>query len=58
MELPKLGIRNIYLLKPKWLKMNIMKAHLKGACPKKDLLRLEDHEGIRKNMKIVYLEKR
>jgi hypothetical protein len=27
-------------------------------CPQKDILMLEDHEGIRKNMEIVHLEKR
>jgi hypothetical protein len=35
MELPKLGIMNIYLLKPKWLKLNTGKAHLKGGMPSK-----------------------
>jgi hypothetical protein len=39
--------------------MNTMKAHSKGECPQKDLLRLEDYEGVRrKKMKIVHLEKR
>jgi hypothetical protein len=35
MELPKLGIRNIYLSKPKWPKMNTGKAHSKRECPSK-----------------------
>jgi hypothetical protein len=55
MELSKL-IWNIYFFKPKWPEMNIGKVHSKGECPQKDLLRLEDHEGVRKNMKIVHLE--
>jgi hypothetical protein len=58
MELPKLGIRNIYLLKPKWPERNTGKAHLKGECPRKDILILEDYERVRKNMKIIHLEKR
>jgi hypothetical protein len=58
MELPKLGIRDTYLFKPKWSELNTGKAHLKGECPRKDILMLEDHEGIRKNMEIVHLEKR
>jgi hypothetical protein len=58
MELPKLGIRNIFLFKPKWPEMNTGKAHLKRECPQKDLLMLEDHEGGRKKMKIIHLEKR
>jgi hypothetical protein len=48
MELPKLGIMNIYLFKPKWPEMDTEKAHSKGECPQKDLLRLEDHEGVKK----------
>jgi hypothetical protein len=48
MELPKLGIRNTYFFKYKRPEMNIGKAHLKGECPQKDLLMLEDHEGGRK----------
>jgi hypothetical protein len=28
--------------------MNTGKAHLKGECPQNDLLRLKDHEGVRK----------
>jgi hypothetical protein len=48
MELPKLGIRNTYLLKPKWPERNTGNAHLKGECPQKDILMLEDHEGVRK----------
>jgi hypothetical protein len=58
MELPKLGIRDTYLFKPKWLQMNTGKAHLKGECPPKDILMLEDHEGVRKNMKTIHLEKK
>jgi hypothetical protein len=58
-ELSKLGKRRyIYLLKPKWPKMNTGKAHLKGECPRKDILILEDYERVRKNMKIIHLEKR
>jgi hypothetical protein len=38
--------------------MNTGKAHLKGECSQKDILMLEAHEGGRKNMKIVHLEKR
>jgi hypothetical protein len=30
MDLPKLGIRDTYLFKPKWLKRNTEKVHLKG----------------------------
>jgi hypothetical protein len=48
MDLPKSGIRDTYLFKPKWLKMNTEKVHLKGECPLKDILRLEDQEGVRK----------
>jgi hypothetical protein len=58
MELPKLGIMNTYHFKPKWLELNIGKAHLKGECPRKDILMLENHERVRKNMEIVHLEKR
>jgi hypothetical protein len=58
MELPKSGIKNIYLFEPKWPEMNTGKIHLKGECPQKNLLMLEDHEGGRKNMKTVHLEKR
>jgi hypothetical protein len=35
MDLPKLGIRNTYLFKPKWLKRNTKKVHLKGGMPPK-----------------------
>jgi hypothetical protein len=49
MDLPKLGIRNTYLFKPKWLKRNTGKFHLKRECSQKDILRLEDQEGVRKN---------
>jgi hypothetical protein len=45
MELPKLRIMNIYLLKCKWLEMNTGKVHLKGECLQIDILVLEDHEG-------------
>jgi hypothetical protein len=38
--------------------MNTRKAHLKGECLQNDLLMLEAHEGDRKNMKIIHLEKR
>ena len=54
MDLQKLGIRDI----PKWLERNTEKAHLKGNAPQMDILILEDHEGVRKNMEIVHLEKR
>jgi len=47
-----------YLLKPKWSKGNTGKAHLKRECPQNDILMLEDHEGVRKNIKIIHLEKR
>jgi hypothetical protein len=57
MDLPKLGIRDTYLFKPKWLKRNIEKVHLKGECPRKDILRLDDQEEGRKNRKIVHLGK-
>jgi hypothetical protein len=57
MDLPKLGIRDTYLLKPKWLKRNTEKVYLKGESPQKDILRLEDQEGVRKNRKIVHLGK-
>ena len=53
MELPKLGIINIYLFKSKWSEMNTKKVYSKRECPQKDLLRLEDHEGVRKNMKDI-----
>jgi hypothetical protein len=58
MDLLKLGIRDTYLFKPKWLKRNTRKIHLKGECPQKDILRLEDQERVRKNRKIVHLGKR
>jgi hypothetical protein len=57
MDLPKSGIRDIYLFKPKWLKRNTKKVHLKRECPLKNILRLEDQEGVRKNRKIVHLGK-
>jgi hypothetical protein len=46
MELPKLGIRDTYLFKFKWPGMSTRKTHLKRECPRKDLLILEDHEGV------------
>jgi hypothetical protein len=58
MDLPKLGIRDTYLFKPKGLKRNTWKVHLKRDCPQKDILRLEDQEGVRKNRKIVHLGKK
>jgi hypothetical protein len=58
MDLPKSGIMDTYLFKPKWLKKNIEKVHLKGECPLKDILRLKDQEGVRKNRKIVHLGKK
>jgi hypothetical protein len=48
MDLPKLGIRDTYLFKPKWLKRNTEKVHLKGECPRKIISRLDDQEGVRK----------
>jgi hypothetical protein len=42
MDLPKLGIRNTYLFKPKWLKKNTEKVHLKGEYPRKDISTLDD----------------
>jgi hypothetical protein len=48
MDLPKLGIKDTYLFKPKWPKRNTGKVHLKGECPQKDILMLEDQEGIKK----------
>jgi hypothetical protein len=51
MDLPKSGIRDTYLFKPKWLKRNTEKVHLKEECPLKDILRLENQEGVRKNRK-------
>jgi hypothetical protein len=58
MDLPKLGIKDTYLFKLKWPERNTRKVHLKGECPQKDILMLEDQEGIRKNMKIVHLGKK
>jgi hypothetical protein len=46
MELPKPGIMNTYLFKPKCPERNTGKAHLKEECPKNDTLMLEDHERI------------
>jgi hypothetical protein len=50
MDLPKLGIRDTYLSKPKWPERNTRKVHLKGECLQKDILRLEDQEGVRKKI--------
>jgi hypothetical protein len=58
MDLPKLGIRDTYLFKPKWPERNTEKVHLKGEGPQKDILMLEDQKGVRKNTKIVHLGKR
>jgi hypothetical protein len=57
MDLPKLGIRDTYLFKPKWLKRNTEKVHFKRECPRKNISRLEDQEGVRKNRKILHLGK-
>jgi hypothetical protein len=57
MDLQKLGIRDTYLFKPKWLKRNTEKVHWKGECPPKDISRFDDYEGIRKNRKIIPLGK-
>jgi hypothetical protein len=57
MDLPKSGIRNIYLFKPKWLKRNTKKVQLKGECPLKDISRFDDQEGVTKNRKIVHVRK-
>jgi hypothetical protein len=57
MDLQKLGIRDTYLFKPKWLKRNIEKVHLKGESPRKDISRLDDQKGVRKNKKIIPLGK-
>jgi hypothetical protein len=48
MDLPKLGIMGTYIFKPKWPERNTGKVHLKGECPQKNILMLEDHEGVRK----------
>jgi hypothetical protein len=57
MDLPKLGIRDTYLFKPKWPERNTRKVHLKRKCPQKDILMLKLQEGVRKNMKIIHLGK-
>ena len=58
MNLPKLGINDTYFFKPKWPELNTKKVHLKRECLQKDILMLENHEGVRKkNMEIVHLEK-
>ena len=57
MDLPKLGIIDTYLSKPKWLKKNKMEV-LKGECFQKDIQRLEDYEGVRKNIKKAHLGKK
>ena len=41
--MPKLGIMDTYLLKPKWPEKNI---HLKGEYPQNDISMLEDQEGV------------
>jgi hypothetical protein len=48
MNLPKLEIMNTYLIKPKWPERITGKVHFKGECPLKDILMLEDQEGVRK----------
>jgi hypothetical protein len=48
MDLQKLGIRDTYLFKPKWLKRNTEKVHLKRECPRKDISRFDDQEGVKK----------
>jgi hypothetical protein len=58
MDLPKLRISDTYLFKSKWPEKNTVKVHLKGKCPQKDILMLEDQERVRKNMKIIHLGKR
>jgi hypothetical protein len=58
MDLPKSGIRDTYLFKPKWLKRNIKKVQLRGKCPLKDISRFDDQEGvIKKIRKIVHVGK-
>jgi hypothetical protein len=46
MDLPKLGIRDTYLFKPKWLKRNTEKVQLKRECPLKDISKFDDQEGV------------
>jgi hypothetical protein len=46
MDLPKSGIRDTYLFKPKGLKRNTENVQLKGECPLKDISRFDDQEGI------------
>ena len=58
MNLQKLGIRDTYFFKPKYLKSNTMKVHLKRECPQKDISRLEDQVGVFLKMKVVNLGKR
>jgi hypothetical protein len=48
--LPKLGIKDTYLLKPKWPERNTGKAHLKVECPPTVILMLKNHEGVRKKI--------
>jgi hypothetical protein len=57
MDLPKLGIMDTYLFKPKWLKSNTEKVQLKRECPLKDISRLDDQERVIKNRKIVHVGK-
>ena len=52
MDLLKIRIMDTYLFKFKWLKRIIIKVQFKGECPKNDISRLEDYEGVKKNMKI------
>ena len=54
MDLSKIGIRDTYLFRPKWLKRNTMKVKFKGECLQNDIARLEDSEDVRKNMKIGF----
>ena len=51
MDLLKLGIKDTYLFKPKWSERNTEKAHLKGECLQKDILRFKNQEGVKKNWK-------
>jgi hypothetical protein len=30
----------------------------RGECPQKNILMLEDHEGVKRNIRIIHLEKR
>jgi hypothetical protein len=46
MDLPKSGIIDTYLFKPKWLKRNTEKVQLKRECPLKDISMFDDQEGV------------